>query len=194
MSSGTDPGAALEAWRTRGDHRFDPVRLRFIEALARRAAAHRGDARRILDEKVAGLLAAYGEDLEKVQGASGSAGDPPPRGPLAALVDHLDRQAQDPGEVLKTLRYLRSTWSRLSADRRLTQSLAKVPDQAGPLNSNHLVHRSLTLMRELSPEYLHRFMAHVDVLLWMDQAHGGAAAASAPAPRAEKQKKSARLR
>ena len=63
--SAMDAGAMIDAWRERGDHRLDPVRFRFIEALARRAAAHRGEARRILDDKLAKLLAAYGEDLEK---------------------------------------------------------------------------------------------------------------------------------
>ena len=86
-----------------------------------------------------------------------------------------------------TLGYLRSTWSRLSADRRLTQSLAKVPENAGPLNSQHLVHRALTQMRELSPEYLHHFMAQVDALLWLEQA-----ASPAPAPVAAPRSRSKR--
>jgi hypothetical protein len=73
---------------------------------------------------------------------------------------------------LKALAHFRSTWARLSADRRLTQSQALVPENAGPLNSHHLVHRSLTLMRELSPEYLSRFMSYVDALLWIDTAGG----------------------
>ena len=102
---------------------------------------------------------------------------PPPRGALAELVAQLNRTAPPPDAMADTLGYLRTTWSRLSADRRLTQSLAKVPENAGPLNSQHLVHRSLTLMRELSPEYLHHFMAHVDALLWLDQAQGGGPAA-----------------
>lgn len=93
----------------------------------------------------------------------------PPRGALAELVAQLNRTAPPPDAMADTLGYLRTTWSRLSADRRLTQSLAKVPENAGPLNSQHLVHRSLTLMRELSPEYLHHFMAHVDALLWLEQ-------------------------
>jgi hypothetical protein len=93
---------------------------------------------------------------------------------------------------LKTLSYFRSTWSRLSADRRLTQTLAAVPENAGPLNSHHLVHRALMLMRELSPEYLHRFMAHVDALLWLDRANVRSAAGSAETPRAEGPRKSAR--
>lgn len=171
----------IEAWRERGDHRLDPVRFRFIEVLAGRAAAHGGEARRILDDKLARLLAAYGEDLERARSADGGiAGQQQqqgqaPRGALAELVDHIGRHASGadgPAPELKALAHFRSTWSRLSADRRLTQSLAKVPENAGPLNSHHLVHRSLTLMRELSPEYLSRFMSYVDTLLWIDTAGG----------------------
>ena len=54
---------------------------------------------------------------------------------------------------------------------------------AGPLNSHHLVHRALLLMRELSPEYLNRFMSYVDSLLWIDQANGSMAAAAAASER-----------
>lgn len=97
----------------------------------------------------------------------------------------MDRAAPPPDAMADTLGYLRTTWSRLSADRRLTQSLAKVPENAGPLNSQHLVHRSLTLMRELSPEYLHHFMAHVDALLWLDQANGAGNAPTSPKPAAK---------
>ena len=194
-SSGT--GATLEAWRERGAQRLDPVRFHFIETLARRAAAHGGDARRILDDKVAGLLAAYGEDLEKAARAEGTPAEQPARGALAELADHLARHASSQGDGaaahrLKTLEYFRNTWSRLSAERRLTQSLAKLPQNAGPLNSHNLVHRSLTLMRDLSPEYLNRFMSYVDDLLWVDQASSASASAGADAPRAEGARKSAR--
>ncbi|MDO9352812.1 MAG: DUF2894 domain-containing protein, partial [Solirubrobacteraceae bacterium] len=92
----------------------------------------------------------------------------PARHALAGLVAQLHRQqAAAPDAMADTLGYLRSTWSRLSADQRLTQSLAKVPENAGPLNSQHLVHRALTQIRDLSPEYLHHFMAQVDALLWL---------------------------
>jgi hypothetical protein len=200
-----DPVSMLDAWRARGEHRADPVRFRFIEAMARRAAGHQGDARRILDEKVAGLLAAYREKLEEKQRAVAGMKQEPalPSGPLAQLVEHIARQSPlqaegpaatgaAPAPELKTLRYFRSTWSRLSADRRLTQSLAKVPDNAGPLNSHHLVHRSLKLMHELSPEYLNRFMSYVDTLLWVDQVNGSNAPAAANTPRVESKKKTSR--
>ena len=185
----------LDAWRERGDHHHDPVRFRFIEALARRAAMHRGDARRILDDKLTRLLAAYGEDLDtRVSCADATANPPTPpdRSALAELVDHIGRHAST--HDVETLSYFRSTWSRLSAERRLTQSLAKLPENAGPLNSHQLVHRSLTLMRELSPEYLHRFMAYVDTLLWIDQANAGSATPGADSPRAESPRKTARAK
>ncbi|MGK6307849.1 DUF2894 domain-containing protein [Variovorax sp. DT-64] len=208
-----EPGATLGAWRERGDDRLDPVRFGFIEALARRAATHHGEARRILDDKLLQLLAAYGEDLEKrrdapVAPAALKRDDPPDASPLAGLLDHIARHAAPEGEApsageavpglpaapgeLKTLGYFRSTWSRLSADRRLTQALAAVPENAGPLNSHQLVHRALTLMRELSPEYLHRFMSHVDALLWLDRANAGSASPAAEASRTDGRKKGAR--
>jgi hypothetical protein len=208
-----DAGATLDAWRERGDHRLDPVRFRFIEALARRAATRHGEARRILDDKLQQLLAAYDGDLEKTRDApappaKSKRDDSPDASQLKGLLDHIAQHAAPEGEVpsageavpdllaapreLKTLGYFRSTWSRLSADRRLTQSLAAVPENAGPLNSHQLVHRALTLMRELSPEYLHRFMSHVDALLWLDRANASSASPAAEAPRAEGRKKSAR--
>lgn len=200
-SEGTGESAAtIEAWRERGDHRFDPVRFRFIEVLAGRAQAHSGEARRVLDDKVLKLLAAYGEDLESARCADGDTTGQTgqaQRGALAALVDHVARHASSSrgdGTVLdsKTLDYFRSTWSRLSADRRLSQSQALVPENAGPLNSHRLVHRSLTVMRELSPEYLHRFMSYVDTLLWVDQAHGSGASSGTDSPRAAGHRKNAR--
>ncbi|MEF7612619.1 DUF2894 domain-containing protein [Aquincola sp. MAHUQ-54] len=193
--------ATIEAWRSRGAQHADPVRFRFIEALARRAAAQEGEARRLLDERVARLLAAYGEHRGQAGAPAAEArGLPraPTRGPLAELVEHIACHAPAaavavqggepaaPGlssapPELKALSYFRRTWSRLSADQRLTQSLAKVPENAGPLHSHQLVHRALTLMRTLSPDYLDRFMPYVDALLWLDQA--GSGSAGSPGPR-----------
>ena len=55
-------------------------------------------------------------------------------------------------------------------DQRLTQALAQVPDNAGPLNTQRLLNQALQLMRDASPQYLQQFMAHVEALLWLDQA------------------------
>jgi len=59
------------------------------------------------------------------------------------------------------------------------QSQEQVHKNAGPLNSNQLVHRALSLMRELSPGYLQQFLSYTDALMWMEQIH----AATAPAPK-----------
>ena len=88
------------------------------------------------------------------------------------------------------MQFFKRTWSRLSVDQRLAQSRASLPDNAGPLNSHHLVHRSLTLMRELSPDYLERFVGYVDALQWLEQANE--AAAQEPRPAAAKKSMAAR--
>ena len=123
-----------------------------------------------------------------------------PRSPLADLLRHIALQspAEADGRLtpagaalstapaeLRTLRVFRSTWSKLRVDQQLTESLAKVPENAGPLNSNLLVLRSLALMRETSPAYLKCFMSYVDALLWLDQASVAAAPAKKIALRNE---------
>jgi hypothetical protein len=182
----------LDAWRQRGADRLDPVRFRFIEAMARRAAAHEGEARHILDERLAQLRVAYGAVVDQASRKKKAAAPPPEPSGLTELLAHITQQtapvidtttasggAPQGASDLKSLRYFRSTWSRLSADRRLTQSQAKMPENAGPLNSQHLVHRAITLMRDVSPDYLNRLMAYVDTLSWIEQAN-----ASTPPPAA----------
>lgn len=236
-----DTAATIEAWRARGAHQLDPVRFRFIEALARRAAEHGGDTRRILEDKLAKLVATYGEALDKACSASSDSGDlaapattpealvrpsvprplptprplatttgnddRPDRGTLSGLVHHLARQAPPPehgasarqataapstAPELKSLKYFKRTLSKLSTDQRLAQSLAKLPGNAGPLHSHHLVHRSLMLMRDLSPDYLQRFIGHVDALLWLDQVSNGHPPVAKEAARADGDKKPSR--
>lgn len=159
--------------RAQGAQARDPVRFCVIEAMARRAADHRGAAADRLAQRLQQLAAAY--DAAPLAAPPYAPASPQAPGPLAALVAELAAQAPAEPE-LKTLRDFRSTWSRLSAERRLTQSLAVVPDNAGPLNSQQLVHRALRLMRELSPAYLDHFVQHVDALLWLDQLNAVGAA------------------
>jgi hypothetical protein len=54
----------------------------------------------------------------------------------------------------------------------LRDSLAQVPRNAGPLNSSSLVHRALSLMREVSPGYFQQFLAYADALSWMEAMNG----------------------
>jgi hypothetical protein len=67
-----------------------------------------------------------------------------------------------------------------------------VPQNAGPLNSSSLVHRALSLMRELSPGYLQQFLAYADALSWLEQLNAGGTPPAKEPPRAPGAKKSTR--
>ena len=62
-----EPGVLLDALRARGAGHFDPVGFRFIEALARRAAAHRDDARHLLNSRVSDVLAEFSERFDRAE-------------------------------------------------------------------------------------------------------------------------------
>ena len=64
----------------------------------------------------------------------------------------------------------RKTLSMLSMHKQVQHAIAQAPPNAGPINSQMLVLRSLSLMRQHSPDYLNRFLAYVDTLLCLEQA------------------------
>jgi hypothetical protein len=170
----------LETWRERGDDRVNSVRFRFIEAMTRRAADHEGEPRRVLDERIAVLCDAYERDLARhrldariERGAS----------QFAALLDDMRERASTRLAPDALLDDLRAVWSRVSAEKRVRESLAQVPKNAGPLNSSNLVHRSLSLMREVSPEYLEHFLGYLDSIAWMEEMVFASSAPAKDAPR-----------
>lgn len=209
-----DFGAQIDSLRTAGADQFDPMRLHYIEVLAKRGMAHQGRVKRMLDARLAQALAAFKERFEQAQcEARETIARTTPQYPQAAddlqrffvasdfkglrrfvatlepsgqraslgmLVRQLEQTSSENADVplagnagarveLKTIRRFRNTWSKLSADTQLTQALAQAPKNAGPINSHMLVLRSLALMREISPDYLSRFMSYADTLLCLDQ-------------------------
>ena len=95
--------------------------------------------------------------------------------PLNELNAYIHTATQ-PGEgnrdaliEMKGVRRFRAVWSKIVAAGQVEQAIGRGPKNAGPLNSHSLVLRSLALMRTLSPEYLQRFVSHVDSLLWLEQ-------------------------
>ena len=191
-SPGDSPATrALAALRARGAEQHDPVRFRFIEALARRTAATRGTARALLEGRLARAIDDYAARCEGMP-ATASVPSPRPPGPLAELLAHIAGQNRSvfagpepdatnptaPAE-LKALSCFRDTWSKLRVDQQFHQALADEPENAGPLNSHFLVLRALRRMRDISPAYLQHFMAYADALLWLERADGGAR----PAPK-----------
>jgi len=211
-TSGAD--ALIASLRAAGAGRFDPVRLHYIEAMAKRASAHQGSVKQMLDAKLTEALAAFREGFEQAQreaheiversaqqhphaskdlqrllaagdfrgvrklAASLAAGEP--RMTLGTLVRELEQHAPDhtgtrvevnaaPRSELKTIRNFRKTWAKLSVDNQVAQALKQAPKNAGPINSHMLMLRSLAMMRDISPDYLNRFMSYADTLLCLDQ-------------------------
>lgn len=177
-----------------------------MEALDRRASGHSGEARRILDERLRKLVQAYAHDLKQAESQTADGGEST-RVELAGLMDYMRSRAPvDAGSPLSpdtlprrmsypemdVLDYFRKTWTQVSAEKQFRQSLAQVPGNAGPLNSNSLVHRSLSLMRELSPGYLQQFLSYVDALSWMEQMNGGGTLPEKDAPRSGSPRKTTR--
>jgi len=207
-------GALIAALRSAGADRFDPVRFRYIEAFAGRAAVHQGSVKRALDARLAQALVEFRERFERAQSAAGEAaaagaaryphaardlqrlleaGDfkgverliatlasGEPVASLRALVRQLELSSPEKPDArvernagarpeLRTVREFRNTWSKLSAGKQVSQALGQAPKNAGPINSHMLVLRSLALMREISPDYLSRFMTYADTLLSLDQ-------------------------
>ncbi|WP_175917513.1 DUF2894 domain-containing protein [Burkholderia pyrrocinia] len=198
----TPARATLDAWREQGADRLDPVRFHRIDALERRAAVLDGDARGLLDARLATLIEGFAEVVARADeakpahdSAQATAGAPV-RGAIAELVERLARDAQADRRGLdpELVDYFRTMWSKVRTEQQYRQSLDQVPRNAGPLNSNSLVHRSLSTMRELSPEYLQQFLSYVDALAWLEDLAGGGAQPEKEAPRAKTVKKGTRTK
>lgn len=166
------------------------IRARLIEALAERAAGLDGEARRVLDTRLAELRARNTAAPLEAPGADTTSPRPPP---LRGLLDPFPSGAF-PGQAaypeLLALADFRQLWATLRTDNQLRQSISHAPADAGPLNSTALASRAITLMRELSPGYLRSFLAYVDDLAWLEQmgatGTGNPSSAIAPKKRARR--------
>ncbi|MDY4283347.1 DUF2894 domain-containing protein [Xanthomonas sp. LF06-19] len=84
----------LAAWRAEHAERLDPLRFRFLEALARRTEAQQGKARELLEQKLSALLDAYAAALAAAPQSAGDAEaavramQPGPLGALLAQSRH----------------------------------------------------------------------------------------------------------
>lgn len=190
---GTSARATIDAWREQGADRLDAIRFHYMDALERRAAGHEGEVRRVLDEKLVALLDAYATDLKQAEaGKADKSISPavPARETLGGLVEHMTGHNSASFPELAALETFRKIWSKLHNANQLRQALDHLPTNAGPLNSSALVHRSIMLMRELSPGYLQQFLSYVDALSWMEQMNDTVAVAAKDAARPASAKRS----
>lgn len=179
-----DLSGELEGLRLAGAEQYDPVYFHYLQALAHRAANHRGQAKRLLDARLAQALQALRGRFERLRREAQHAIASQEKGALRELVAYISQHAPEQGDAsvdgglssaagtcpeLKSVRHFRNTWAKLSAHKQVVKALGQAPKNAGPINSHMLVLRSLALMRDISPDYLNRFMSYADTLLCLDQ-------------------------
>ncbi|MBC7701155.1 DUF2894 domain-containing protein [Aquabacterium sp.] len=176
------PVLSLEALRRDGAGRFDPVRFHYLEVLSRRVDQASGEVRRILQGKLDSALVNYGERFAQVPRVARDERAKPvsSSAPLTQLNQYIQHRTKsvggpgseghdDGGSDIKSARRFRETWSRIAAEKQVSEAFGRGPENAGPLNAHMLVLHSLRLMRDLSPHYLQQFMSQIDSLLWLDQ-------------------------
>jgi hypothetical protein len=167
-------------------HLVDPIGFYQLENLALRANAYSGRTRSLLDAKILQMALDYQARLplarsETVRPAKAQLSEVP-HDTLRSLVHRLAQhepyrppaawgeRVGAPAE-LKSVKYFRNTWSQLSVDKQVKNAIQQAPQNAGPINSHMVALRSLELMRDISPDYLNRFMTYMDSLMSLDTAN-----------------------
>ncbi|WP_090046579.1 DUF2894 domain-containing protein [Limnohabitans sp. 2KL-27] len=166
----------LDAMRAAGAARVDAVGWHYIETLAKRSQAQSGPARFLLHAKLQEAVQRFNARMTT---AAHPQGHPEPLpSPLATLLNDMGsksvpqgsgRSAGWPSENPR-IQAFKKQLGQISVQKQVTQAMAQAPQNAGPINSHMLVLRSLGLMRDISPDYLNRFMAHVDTLRCLEEA------------------------
>lgn len=169
----TETGAVQARLMARLSHGLDALQAR-LNTPAREATAPAPATASPLAE----LLHAMGVALPAPAHANTPAGRSAPAAHSPVL--------PSPRPELKSVGRMRKTLSRLKVRQQVSQALAQPPEHAGPINSQMLVLRSLALMQDISPEYLHRFMSHVDALMTLEDAQRLPAPGQAVAKNASK--------
>jgi Protein of unknown function (DUF2894) len=177
--------STLDALRAAGAPRFDSVGWHYIETLAGRTQAQSGAAQALLTRKLQQSLDSLHQRMKAAAQATQTAKASSTSSPLAILLQELKAQDQSDAHPISNawraenprIQQFRQQLSQISVQKQVTQAIALAPQNAGPINSHMLVLRSLGLMRSISPDYLNRFMVHVDTLLCLDEADKGKAPA-----------------
>lgn len=165
------------AWAAEAAQR-DPVGWHYIRVLAERTRTQTGPAQALLQAKLSTAVAQLQARLAAPQNpntlpASSTASR---SSPLTAMLQDMaapsaERPLSPSGQGRMDnprVAQFRQQLGKISVQKQVTQAIAQAPQNAGPINSHMLVLRSLGLMRDLSPDYLNRFMGYVDTLLFLD--------------------------
>lgn len=177
-----------------GAERADALGWHYIQRLAERARSQPGPVQALLQRKLHKALLALqarlacqdeGPRTQHNAGAttttlssSRSRTSPPstpsPPSPLAGLLHDMGHPPaseqlglRPAGSVAEStqVHQLRQQLRRIGVQKQVSQAMASGPHNAGPINPHMLVLRALGLLQEISPDYLNRFMVHLDTLL-----------------------------
>ena len=170
---------ALEALRTAGAAQFDPVAWHYLQTLGQRAGRQSGKAQALLSVRVQTGMAELRSRMEAAARATHTHRAQPGPSALAALLQDMPSRQQASGHSdgwpaeNPRIQQFRRQLSQISVQKQVKKAIALAPANAGPINSHMLVLRSLGSMRDISPDYLNRFMAYVDTLLCLDSVDKG---------------------
>lgn len=183
----------MQALRQAGAPRWEPLRWQYLASLAERLQAAPLGQQALLQTKLAqGLAECQARLAQRPQAAQPGAKPKRPPSALAQLNQAVAEAAGGPPGVpgagparpeLKSAQRFRESWAVLCAEEVVDQASTQAPQNAGPLNAHMLVLRTLGLLRDLSPDYLRRFLTHTETLMWLEgqqgqQGRGGAAGAA----------------
>jgi len=83
------------------------------------------------------------------------------------------KQAQPQMEIagleLQSMKHFRESMKYVNVDKTIERAINDFPANAGPHNPHMLAITALTRMQELSPEYLRRFAAYIETILWLEK-------------------------
>ena len=168
-----------------GAHQLDAVGWHYIGRLAERARSTRhGKVQDLLHDKLEKALQAFASRTAEAPGAPAGPVPEPLPSPLARLLQEMGPMETEvaghsalPGAQAAwragspRVQQFRKQLRKISVRKQVRNAMAQAPQNAGPINSHMLVLRALGLMRDISPDYLDRFMVHVDSLLRLEDMH-----------------------
>lgn len=71
---------------------------------------------------------------------------------------------------LRSLQHYRERLGKVITENMVRQVIQEDPDNAGPLNPQRLLVRTIGAMKDISPAYVNRLVPYYDSLLWLEQA------------------------
>jgi hypothetical protein len=83
--------------------------------------------------------------------------------------DRIDTDGSGEQLELTSMKYYRKSLKHFDVDKIIARAINEGPENPGPLNPQMLAIRSLTHLRDLSPQYLRRFTGYIETLLWLEK-------------------------